>query len=129
MTDTQTRALVLFAHGARDPLWAQPLEHLRLALARIAPQMAVRVAFLEMQEPGLVPTLAELAAQGRRHIDVAPIFWSKGGHIADDLPPRLAAFARSHPGVAVRVLPVLSDLPGMHEFIARTLLQLADAPQ
>jgi hypothetical protein len=38
--------------------------------------------------------------------------------MANDVPPLLASVERRHPGVEVRLLPVLSELPGMLDFIA-----------
>jgi sirohydrochlorin cobaltochelatase len=121
-------ALVLFAHGARDVRWAQPLERLRAAIGRSRPQCRIAIAFLELQEPGLPETLAALAAAGITEVDVAPIFWSKGGHIARDLPELIEAFRARNPQVGVRVLPVLAELAGMDDFVARAILQHVDAP-
>lgn len=121
MTDTPARAIVLFAHGARDARWGQSLDALRAQIALRQPGVALRIAFLELQEPGLPQTLAALAAEGVNAVDIAPIFWSKGGHIVRDLPALVEAFAAGHPGVRVRVLPVLAELPGMHAFVATAI--------
>jgi sirohydrochlorin cobaltochelatase len=118
-------AIVLFAHGARDARWARPLERLRAALAQARPGAQVRIAFLELQAPGLPETLAELAGAGVARIDIAPIFWSLGGHITRDLPALIASFSTSTPAVQVRVLPVLAELPGMDGFVAQAILAQA----
>ena len=122
-----TTAIVLFAHGARDVRWAQPLERLREALQRTRPGARIGIAYLELQLPGLAETLAELAGAGVTQIDIAPIFWSKGGHIVRDLPALVAAFAGQAPQVRVRVLPVLAELAGMDEFVARAILGHVEA--
>ena len=114
-------AIILFAHGARDVRWAQPLERLRAAIAGTRPGSRIAIAFLELQSPGLAETLATLAAEGVTQIDIAPIFWSRGGHIARDLPALVEAFASGAPGVQVRVLPVLAELPGMEAFVAAAI--------
>ena len=121
-------AIVLFAHGARDAAWARPLERLRDAIMAARPGAAVRIAFLEMQAPGLPETLAALAREGATRIDIAPIFWSRGGHVARDLPAMVTEFSRQTPRVAVRVLPVLAELAGMDEFVARAIMAHAGAP-
>jgi sirohydrochlorin cobaltochelatase len=46
------------------------------------------------------------------------VFWASGGHVAADLPPLLADFRAVHPDVALAVLPVISELPGMLDFLA-----------
>jgi sirohydrochlorin cobaltochelatase len=116
-------ALVLFAHGARDARWAASLHALAAAVRAHAGAASVRVAFLELQSPTLPEALEAAAAEGARRIHVVPVFWAGAGHIENDLPPILAAFGQRYPDVAVRALPVLSELPGMLEFIARTVAQ------
>jgi len=121
-------AIVLFAHGARDARWAQPLERLRAALTAARPGTTIRLAFLELQTPGLSETLAELAGAGVTRIDIAPIFWSRGGHIARDLPALVTAFGARAPQVQVSVLPVLAELAGMDAFVVEAILGHIDAP-
>ena len=125
MSDRADHALILFAHGARDPRWAQALHGLRESLLSRLPQSRVELAFLELQSPKLADALAAAAAAGSTRIDIAPVFWASGGHIVNDLPPILAGFRRAFPQVRVEVLPVLSELPGMTDFIAGVLHNLA----
>jgi len=115
-------AIILFAHGAKDARWALSLQQLQRALALARPQTSVQIAFLELQEPNLADALAALAAAGCRHIDVAPIFWSQGGHMAQDLPQIVREFVAREPGTDIRVLPVLSELPGMEQFLVQAIL-------
>jgi len=115
-------AIILFAHGAKDARWALSLQQLQRALALARPQTSVQIAFLELQEPNLADALAALAAAGCRHIDVAPIFWSQGGHMAQDLPQIVREFLVREPGTDIRVLPVLSELPGMEQFLVQAIL-------
>ncbi|HXW66059.1 MAG TPA: CbiX/SirB N-terminal domain-containing protein [Burkholderiaceae bacterium] len=115
-------AIILFAHGAKDARWASSLQQLQRALALARPQTSVQIAFLELQEPNLADALAALAAAGCRRIDVAPIFWSQGGHMAQDLPQIVREFLVREPGTDIRVLPVLSELPGMEQFLVQAIL-------
>ena len=46
-------ALILFAHGARDPEWANPMRRIRAAVMQQAPAMRVELAFLEFMSPNL----------------------------------------------------------------------------
>lgn len=121
---TSTHAIVLFAHGARDHRWGVALERLRQALLAQQPQLRIALAFLELQPPTLPETLAALAAEGVTAIDIAPVFWARGGHVAADLPALVAQFTAQHPSRTVRILPVLAELPGMNAFIAQALLGL-----
>ena len=47
------RGLILFAHGARDPLWAEPFESLVDRVRTLTPATPVRLAFLELMQPDL----------------------------------------------------------------------------
>jgi len=114
-------AIVLFAHGARDARWAQSLYVLADALRAHAGHARVDVAFLELQSPTLPEALEAAAAQGARRIHVVPMFWAGAGHIENDLPAILTPFGARHPEVIVRVLPVLSELPGLLNIIARVI--------
>ncbi len=102
------QALVLFAHGARDPQWAAPLEALRAALA---PRHDVELAFLEMMTPTLDQAVARLAARGARRIRVVPVFRGQGAHTKRDLPELAAAAGARHPGVTLELEPVLGEQP------------------
>lgn len=122
-------AVVLFAHGARDARWSASLDALAAAIRARASGAGVQVAFLELQPPTLAEALEAAAAGGARRIHVVPVFWAGAGHIENDLPPILAAFGGRHPEATVRVLSVLSELPGMLEFIAQTVSDaIFDAP-
>jgi sirohydrochlorin cobaltochelatase len=112
------RAVILFAHGARDARWSMTLDDLRQRVQARAPDAHVGTAFLEFQPPTLESAIERVLAAGARAIEVMPVFWANGGHMANDVPPLLAAVERRHPGVEVRLLPVLSELPGMLDFIA-----------
>lgn len=118
-------ALILFAHGARDAKWAQTLYALRDAIGARRPGSQVSVAFLEFQTPTLADALDAALAAGARRIDIAPVFWASGGHVANDVPPMLEALRRKHPDVRLAMLPVLSELPGMMAFIAGAVDGLA----
>jgi sirohydrochlorin cobaltochelatase len=117
------RAVILFAHGARDARWSATLGELRQRVQARLPEAHVGTAFLEFQPPTLDAALSEALAAGARSIDVMPVFWANGGHMASDVPPLLADLRRRHPGLEVRLLPVLSELPGMLDFIADAVAQ------
>lgn len=95
------QALILFSHGARDPLWARPFERIcEVLAARVAPTL-VRMAFLEFMVPDLESAAAEVIAAGAREIIVVPLFLGGAGHVQRDLPSRLAGIARTYPAVKI----------------------------
>ena len=114
-------ALILFAHGARDARWADSLNALAAAIRAQAGRASVSTAFLELQTPTLPEALEAAACEGAQRIHVIPVFWAAAGHVENELPPMLAQFGARYPQVSISVLPVLSELPGMLDFIARTI--------
>jgi sirohydrochlorin cobaltochelatase len=118
-----SRGLILFAHGSRDPAWGESLHALAREIEAADPGLQVRCAFLERLAPDLPTVLGELAP-GLTRLDVCPVFWAANGHVQRDLPALLEDARRAHPGVELRLLPVLSDLPGMLAFLARTVVEL-----
>ena len=86
-----TPGLVLFAHGARDPRWAEPFEKLQHRVRILSPESQVRLAFLELMQPDLEGAIGELVALGVESIRVVPVFLGQGGHVRRDLPGLVAA--------------------------------------
>jgi sirohydrochlorin cobaltochelatase len=121
MTAPQASAagLVLFAHGARDPRWAETIEALAARVAALAPGVPVEPAYLELMSPDLAEAVRRLVARGVRTVVVAPVFLSAGGHVLRDLPARLAALEPRHPGIEFRVEPALGSLPSVLDAMAR----------
>jgi sirohydrochlorin cobaltochelatase len=104
-----TRGLLLFAHGARDPLWAEPFRTLAARTAQRRSDTAVRLAYLEFMQPTLAQAGAELAGIGCVRVDVVPVFLGTGGHVRRDLPRLLDELAQAHPGVHWRLQRALGE--------------------
>jgi sirohydrochlorin cobaltochelatase len=83
--------IVLFAHGSREPGWAEPFE--RIA-AQLSGRFLVEVAYLERMAPALDEAVTGLVAKGVKRVRIVPVFLGVGGHIKEDL-PKLAAAARA----------------------------------
>ena len=81
-----TTALILFAHGARDPEWADPMRRVQAAIRERAPALQVELAFLEFMSPTLEECLQAIIARGATRVVVQPMFIARGGHIKRDLP-------------------------------------------
>jgi sirohydrochlorin cobaltochelatase len=113
------RAIVLFAHGARDPLWAEPFELLAQRLRTLRPDCEVRLAFLELMSPSLPDCVAELAAQGMHHITIVPAFMSRGAHLRRDLPQIVEGARTQHPEVEIAVTDALGESPAVLDAMAQ----------
>jgi sirohydrochlorin cobaltochelatase len=105
------RGLVLFAHGARDPRWAEPFEAIAAAVRVRAPELDVRLAFLEQMAPDL-PTVADaMVADGITRIDILPLFLGTGGHLRRDLPPLVQGVAARHPSARITLHGAAGEAP------------------
>ncbi len=101
--------IILFAHGARDPLWAKPFERIRDQVKLLRPGMRVVLAFLELMDPDLPSCVASLAQQGVSEITLVPLFMAQGGHLKQDLPLLVKALQVDHPGVAIHVTEAIGE--------------------
>ncbi len=80
--------LVLTAHGSRDPRSAANAEAVADRLARMRPDLDVRLAFLELNAPNFVDVLAGLP-DSRRAV-VAPLLLASAYHARLDIPKQIA---------------------------------------
>lgn len=110
------KALVVFAHGARDPAWAKPVEELAERMRAKVPGAHVECAYLERMEPELHALLERLSGEGYSEIALLPVFWAAQGHVDNTVPKAVAAMREK--GITVRVLPVLSEIPGLLDFVS-----------
>ena len=124
MTD---RALILFAHGARDPRWAAPFEAVAARLRERRPDVRVVLAFLELMAPSLAEAAAALHAEGARRIDVLPLFLGTGGHLRRDLPAQAQAIRDAHPGLALHLHVAVGEHPALGDAMATIAESLLDA--
>lgn len=123
-----SRAILLFAHGARDPEWARPFQAIRAAVAEAAGHSQVALAFLELMQPALPEAAEQLIADGADELVVVPLFMAQGGHLKRDLPLLLDALRARHPDVPIRLTPAIGDVPALTAAIAAWVTEVA-APQ
>ena len=110
-------AIVLFAHGARDPEWAQPFEKIRAQIQARLPDTPVVLAFLELMPPTLTDAISRLDERGARHITLIPMFLARGGHLKQDLPRLIAHIQMRHPALTLHLSPAIGEV----EMILRQL--------
>lgn len=102
-------ALVLFAHGSRDPQWAAPFRSVQRKVAAQNPGLTVELAFLEMMEPDLLTAIDKLATEGKSRITVAPLFMAQGAHLKRDLKHLLDQARERGPGLELVLLPAAGE--------------------
>ena len=122
-----TTALILFAHGARDPRWAAPFERLQQIAQSQLPDVAVRLAFLELMNPRLPETVAELVGAGCTQVTVVPVFLGQGGHVLRDLPLIVEQLHADHPQLQVKVAEAVGENPQVLSAIANYCISAVGA--
>ncbi|PRC95251.1 sirohydrochlorin chelatase [Solimicrobium silvestre] len=106
----QHQALILFAHGARDPRWAEPLARLQqLIAASVSSSVHIHQAFLELMSPTLPELVAQLAAQHCQAITVVPIFLGQGGHVRRDLPQLMTQLEAQYPQIQFNLATAIGE--------------------
>ncbi|MBP6764626.1 MAG: CbiX/SirB N-terminal domain-containing protein [Rubrivivax sp.] len=121
-----TIGLILFAHGARDPRWAEPFEAVAAQVLATRPGVAVRLAFLEFMTPTLAEAAAELAAMGCATVQVLPMFLGAGGHVRKDLPRLLGDVQAAHPQMQVTLTTAVGELPSVVSAMAAAAVALLE---
>lgn len=119
-------SLVLFAHGARDPRWAEPFKRLQQLAQSQLPDVSVSLAFLELMEPRLPELVKQLVQDGCREVTVVPVFFGQGGHVLRDLPVMIEQLTQEYPGVAINAVPAVGEDAGVLNAIARYCITSMD---
>jgi sirohydrochlorin cobaltochelatase len=122
LSETSDQAIILFAHGARDPQWAAPFIAIQERLQAARPDALVLTAYQEFMLPTLEAAVAQSAAQGARRIVVVPLFIGQGSHVKRDLPQLVAEEKLRHPQLELRVLPAIGEAPEILQAIAAWVL-------
>ena len=124
------RAIVLFAHGSRDPLWHRPMQAVSERMAALQASLpesttgpvAVACAYLELSTPSLLDAVQALVDQGCTHVRVVPMFLGVGKHVREDLPVMLQALRDAHPTVTFDPLPAVGEHTDLLDLMARIAL-------
>ncbi len=113
-------AIILFAHGSRDPLWRAPLEAVAQRIATQHANTPVRCAYLELCEPDLPTVTTEIIAacaafhwarglNDALNVRIVPMFLGMGKHAREDLPELVTALRVTHPSVNFEVVSPIGE--------------------
>jgi sirohydrochlorin cobaltochelatase len=119
------KAIILFGHGSRDPLWRVPIEAVAARVAVASPPSLVRCAYLELDQPDLPSVVADLVSAGAGEITIVPMFLGVGKHAREDLPKLVQALSSHFLGVQIHLRPAV----GEDERVLDLLAQVAVDPQ
>src|SRR5687768_8326991 len=114
-------ALLLIAHGSRQPEANADLFALAAELRQAGPYAIVEPAFLELAEPTIEQAGRSCANQGAERVILVPYFLSAGVHVRRDLREHRDQLAQSHPAVDWR----LAEPLGPHAMLRAIVLDRA----
>jgi sirohydrochlorin cobaltochelatase len=120
------RGIVLFAHGSRDPDWAEPFRRVVQRVQSSRPEYPIALAYLEHMSPSLEEAITGLIDEGASAITVFPLFMAQGGHLKQDLPRIVGAIRGSHPHVPICLETAVGDVPEVLDAIAAWILARAE---
>ena len=122
-------AIVLLAHGARDPEWARPIEAMAVRLRGLLADTQVQCAYLEFMSPDIDTAVTALVARGARRVRVVPVFLAQGGHVKRDLPAQVDALranlGAAHPDLSIELDPAIGEQGEVIDAIARSVARIA----
>jgi sirohydrochlorin cobaltochelatase len=104
-----TTAIILFAHGSRDPLWRVPIEAVATEIRRRHKAALVSCAYLELCLPSLPQAADDMVLAGATHIRVFPLFLGVGKHAREDLPLIIEEIRSKHPQLGLELLATAGE--------------------
>lgn len=116
--NTPRKAIILLAHGSRDPLWRRPIEAVAERLRAAHPGLPVCCAYLELEQPDLASGAQQLAAQGIDELAIVPMFLGTGKHARDDLPVMVASLRLRYPQVRISLRQPVGEDPRVLDLLA-----------
>jgi sirohydrochlorin cobaltochelatase len=120
-------AIILFAHGARDPEWASPIRRVQAAIRARSPGIAVELAFLEFMAPNLETCVADAIAGGARKLLILPMFIAQGGHLKRELPEIVEKLRSTWPDVEFSLDRAIGEVESVVQAMADAALLKAGA--
>jgi sirohydrochlorin cobaltochelatase len=118
-------ALILFAHGARDPEWANPMRRVQSVVRERVTDVPVELAFLEFMTPTLPECAAQLIAQGAEKVVILPMFIARGGHLKKEVPEMLAVLRCTYPNVEFSLGGAIGEHDTVVQAMASAALEVA----
>lgn len=113
MPDDADFGVLMFAHGARDPRWAEPFMRVAERVRAAAPGVPVELAYLELMAPDLLTGVRRLAGRGAKQIRIVPLFFGSGGHLRGDVPALIRQAEEEMPGLSIELARAAGEDDGV----------------
>jgi sirohydrochlorin ferrochelatase len=119
-------ALLLIAHGSRQPEANADLFHLVEQVRTRGRYALVEACFLELAQPGIVDGGARCVAQGALQVILVPYFLSAGVHVRRDLTAACQKLQQLFPEVRFRLAKPLGRHPLLVDIVAQRAAEAED---
>jgi sirohydrochlorin cobaltochelatase len=101
-------AIILLAHGSRDPRWCETFE--KLAGPTLESVPGSRIAYMELAEPSIDTVVSEGMKAGKRNFTIVPLFLAAGRHLRKDVPGMITELEKTH-GVTISLAAPIGENP------------------
>jgi len=119
-------AVLLIAHGSREPAANEDLLGLAGRLAASGTYPMVEACFLELTEPDIPAGGERCVVQGAKRVLLVPYFLSAGVHLRRDLTAARDELSRRHPGVEFRLGAPLGPHTLLDQLVEMRISELDD---
>ncbi len=116
-------ALLVVAHGSRDPRHAVTVRALCDRVRALRPGLRVAAAFLDHCAPDVPQVIDRLATEGVREVTAVPLLLTRAFHAISDVPSALRTSALRHEYLTIRQTDVLGPSPLLVEALERRLYE------
>ncbi|MDX6308388.1 MAG: hypothetical protein QOI06_1434 [Nocardioidaceae bacterium] len=121
-------ALLVVAHGSRDPRSAATVAEIVSATRRLRPHLRIEAAFLDHNRATPAEAVAGLVAGGHHDIIVVPLFLTAAYHVRVDVPAAVERAQAAHPSVTLASPPVAGPDPRLLRVVDDRLGAAIEAP-
>ena len=118
-------ALLLIAHGSRNPEANADLHQLADEVRRRGRYDLVETAFLELTEPTIAQAAERCVAHGMQRVVLLPYFLSAGVHVREDLRRHREELTARYPAATF----VLAEPLGLHPALVDIVMLRAQAAE
>ncbi|MBB1258731.1 sirohydrochlorin chelatase [Streptomyces alkaliterrae] len=128
MRHQDSPALLVVAHGSRDPRHAATVTALCARVRALRPGLRVAVGYLDFNAPSVPQVLERLHAEGVREVTAVPLLLTRAFHAKADIPAVLREAGARLPRLSVRQADVLGPDRLLTAALDRRLAQAGVAP-
>jgi len=122
----ESTAILLIAHGSREPSANTDLRELAARLASLGRYPIVEACFLELAEPDICSGGERCVERGASRVLMIPYFLSAGVHLRRDLTAARDELSRRHPDLQFQLAAPLGPHPLLDELVVMRIRELDD---